>query len=276
MISVKKYLLSLLAVALLGTAAWAQPATGTPQPTTGAQPKPADEKKEEPKPTGPPAAVAGEWDWTIAVPDNPLPLVVTLKQEGEKITGTIKSALGETAIDNGKVAGDRLSFSINVQVGGDQIVAKFNGTVTGEDIKGTVEVPMGVIDFKGSRKKATAATGTTPAPATGAAAAGVAGQWDIVVAIPDGPLPVTVHLKQTGEEISGTSTSRLGNADITKGKLTGNKITFTINVNYQGQLIPATYVGTIEGDSMKGVVETPLGSVDFTGKKAAAGAGSNK
>lgn len=208
-------------------------------------------KADEAKPAS--ATAQGEWDWTIAVPDQPMQLAVKLKQEGEAVTGTLTSRLGETPVKNGKLTGDRLTFSIEVPVEGNQITASFTGNITGDQIKGLVETPMGAIEFSGTRKAA--------------AAASLSGNWDLIVVTPNGALPITADFKQDGETITGTTTSQLGKADLTEGKLAGAKISFTYNVSYNGQTFPAKYAGTVEGDKMKGVVETPLGTFDFTGTR---------
>jgi len=44
---------------------------------------------------------------------------------------------GETAISNGKIDGDNLSFSVSLSFGGNDIKLLFKGQVTGSEIKFT-------------------------------------------------------------------------------------------------------------------------------------------
>ncbi|WP_374949398.1 hypothetical protein [Mucilaginibacter sp.] len=60
--------------------------------------------------------VAGTWTGDLKMADgNTIPLSYTFKIDGAKVTGTATSPQGETAIDNGKLAGDVITFSVNVQ-----------------------------------------------------------------------------------------------------------------------------------------------------------------
>lgn len=60
--------------------------------------------------------IAGTWTGDLKMADgNTIPLSYTFKVDGEKVTGTANSPQGEVAIEGGKVAGDKLTFSVNVQ-----------------------------------------------------------------------------------------------------------------------------------------------------------------
>lgn len=55
----------------------------------------------------------------------------TFKQEGEKLSGTMKSEQGEVTISEGKVTGDSITFSVETQRG----KRTFNGTAAGGELK---------------------------------------------------------------------------------------------------------------------------------------------
>ena len=65
---------------------------------------------------------------------------VTLKQEGEKVTGHYSSqALGEANV-TGTIKGQQLEFSFNVEVQGFALHVVYTGTVDGNTIKGKISL----------------------------------------------------------------------------------------------------------------------------------------
>lgn len=78
--------------------------------------------------------ISGTWTGEIQGPNGNIALTYSFKQDGEKLTGTVAGPQGDPiAIDEGKVIGDKVSFSVNVQFnGGTKFVSE--GTVKGEEI----------------------------------------------------------------------------------------------------------------------------------------------
>jgi hypothetical protein len=68
---------------------------------------------------------------------------ITLKQDGAKLTGSIPGFRGgePTEITNGKVDGDNVSFEVTREFNGNSMTTKYSGTVSGDEMKLTVERP---------------------------------------------------------------------------------------------------------------------------------------
>lgn len=84
------------------------------------------------------ADVSGKW--TAQVPGREgqtQETTITLKVEGGKLTGTIAGQQGETAIADGKVSGDEISFTVTRERQGNTIKQLFKGKVAGDEIKFT-------------------------------------------------------------------------------------------------------------------------------------------
>lgn len=84
------------------------------------------------------ADVSGKW--TAQVPGREgqtQETTITLKVEGGKLTGTIAGQQGETAIGDGKVSGDEISFTVTRERQGNTIKQLFKGKVAGDEIKFT-------------------------------------------------------------------------------------------------------------------------------------------
>jgi len=70
---------------------------------------------------------------------------LTLKADGAKLTGNVAmpgrngGAARETAIEEGKVTGDDISFSITREFNGNKMVTKYSGKVSADGIKGKIE-----------------------------------------------------------------------------------------------------------------------------------------
>jgi hypothetical protein len=60
--------------------------------------------------------------------------------DGEELTGTVSGPRGETPIDEGKVAGDEISFTVTRDFGRGEMRFLYEGTVRGDEIDLTVTI----------------------------------------------------------------------------------------------------------------------------------------
>jgi hypothetical protein len=85
-----------------------------------------------------PAKAAGTWNVTLeleVVTGHP---VVTLKQDGEKLTGTYEGRYGVSNLA-GTVKEKNIQFTVTILAEGTQTTGTFAGTVDGDTMSGTVE-----------------------------------------------------------------------------------------------------------------------------------------
>ncbi|MEI6668847.1 MAG: hypothetical protein WCP29_11880 [Acidobacteriota bacterium] len=85
--------------------------------------------------------VTGVWDTIVESPQGAINVTTTFKQEGEKLTGTQASPMGETALE-GTVSGTDVKFGMTIDMGGQSMSIAFAGKVEGDTI-------TGVFDFGG-------------------------------------------------------------------------------------------------------------------------------
>lgn len=90
------------------------------------------------------ADVTGNWKATAEGPNGPMERTFAFKQEGTKVTGeTVSSFLGKSAITDGKLEGDVLTFTITVKFQDNEMKLNYKGKVGANEIRFTVESPAG-------------------------------------------------------------------------------------------------------------------------------------
>lgn len=84
-----------------------------------------------------PAGVTGTWKWTTEGFGGQQETVLKLKQDGDKITGTISGIGGEDSpISDAKLANGELTFKVVRDFGGRNFTTLYTGTVSGDSFKG--------------------------------------------------------------------------------------------------------------------------------------------
>ena len=84
---------------------------------------------------------AGTWTVTATFAEGDRTATFTLQQDGDRLRGTMQGALGSADINNGSIGtnGD-LRFTVSVTLGGTSEEATFTGTMTGNVMRGTVQI----------------------------------------------------------------------------------------------------------------------------------------
>lgn len=86
------------------------------------------------------ADVSGKWVAQVPGRDGATQeTTFNFKVSGSSLTGTMVNPRGESAISDGKIDGDKVSFKVNLNFGGNDVTLLFKGTVTGGEIKFTRE-----------------------------------------------------------------------------------------------------------------------------------------
>ena len=84
-----------------------------------------------------------------------------------------------------------------------------------------------------------------------ASAADITGNWKADLQTPQGMVQVSYSFKQAGETLTGTwQTAQSPTVQISDGKVTGNKISFVVNIDAAHGLTFA-HEGTIKGDEIQ-------------------------
>jgi hypothetical protein len=60
------------------------------------------------------SGIAGKWKTIVQTPEGNLDVIYIFNVEGERLTGTASSHMGEVQINNGKVEGDEFTFDLEV------------------------------------------------------------------------------------------------------------------------------------------------------------------
>ena len=58
--------------------------------------------------------INGKWKGQMESPNGPMDLVFNFKANGDSLSGTVESPMGELPISNGKINGNTFSFLVNV------------------------------------------------------------------------------------------------------------------------------------------------------------------
>ena len=83
---------------------------------------------------------AGKWKWSFERNGQTMETTLTLKQDGEKLTGAVSGRNNtETAIEDGKIKDDEISFKITRERNGVKNTMTYKGKLSEDSIKGKIE-----------------------------------------------------------------------------------------------------------------------------------------
>ncbi|MEO8595494.1 MAG: hypothetical protein ABI759_19395 [Candidatus Solibacter sp.] len=95
------------------------------------------------------ADISGNWTGNMQMADQAFPLSYSFKVAGDKLTGTVTGPQGDAMqIKEGKITGDKVSFYVDVDMGGQMAKFVSEGVIKGEEITLTTKMEGG--DFGGS------------------------------------------------------------------------------------------------------------------------------
>jgi hypothetical protein len=97
-----------------------------------------------------PANVSGAWKSTFTRQDGTtMEWTLNLKQEGDKLNGTVAFNNNDSDIKDGKVNGEDVTFQVTRERNGRTVTSKYQGKITDKNtIKGSIET-----DFSGESRK---------------------------------------------------------------------------------------------------------------------------
>jgi hypothetical protein len=106
------------------------------------------------KPQQPPAIdVTGTWDMAVETQQGTMSLSATFKQDGEKLTGTQTSQIGDIALE-GSVKGTDIAFAVVINMQGQDVTITYTGKIDGDTMSGTIEFgSFGSSTWSAQRKK---------------------------------------------------------------------------------------------------------------------------
>lgn len=97
---------------------------------------------------------SGKWNLTSDADGQQIAVTLDLKQEGANVTGTLSSDIANGTIQNAKISGKTLVGTAKVEIQGQQMELKMEGTIDGDKMTGTFAGPgLPVITFTANRIK---------------------------------------------------------------------------------------------------------------------------
>ena len=192
------------------------------------------------------ADATGAWKYSIDLETgSTMNLVLDLKQEGDKVTGKVKVGEFEIPIAEGKVSGDTVAFIIPVDTGDTKFTSKYNGTLSGDTLKGKIESDWGgenhKYDWNATRTKVASAVGV----------------WKWVIVTTEGDsINLSLNLKQDGEKLTGVVILGDDETSISEGMVKEGQISLKVTRVQDGTSQTAKFQGKLEGDSIKGKIDS--------------------
>jgi hypothetical protein len=221
-------------------------------------------------------SVAGAWELTVDSPQGANTSTLALKQDGDKLTGELGSAMGSTPV-TGTFSAGSVAITANLDVQGTSLQLGISGKVDADTMTGSVKVgDFGEFPFTAKRTGSAAAAVPAPAgaPAARAAAApgsttDATGKWDIVISLEGvGEFPVQADFKQDGTKLTGTFNGPTGEVTL-EGTMTGSTLRMQFEVETPQGKLPIVMTGDLRAEGFTGKATLAgMGEANWKGTRA--------
>jgi hypothetical protein len=214
-------------------------------------------------------------DWNITFRSGPRPsdalvgldgvdviAVIALKQDGDKVSGTYKSAQGDYDFTGGTLTGKELRFVFTIRTQGMKFRMKLAGKVEGATMTGKAYFG----DFAEQDWTAKRSATTTARTTSGV---GFVGKWDVVLNMPGGDMPASAILTHENGKVSGTFTSQMGEVPVS-GTAEGDALKITMVAQTPQGERTMVMTGDLDGDNIiNGKADIAgMGQMPWTAKRA--------
>lgn len=187
------------------------------------------------------ADITGDWDLTVTAAEGERQVVIAFKKEGEKLTGLLNTTRAAVPFESVTLQGEDISWVLKMTLQGQESTFSFKGKTQGTTMKGDAELgPYG----KGNWTATKRAVIPPVTPGT----SGISGIWKCEFHTPDGMYLAEFTGAQEGEKLTGSLKSPFGESPVT-GTVQGSDVTFSFQVNYQGQPMKIQAKGKLENPS---------------------------
>ena len=102
-----------------------------------------------------------------------------------------------------------------------------------------------------------AAQEATPTPT-----AKMAGNWDFSFTSPQGAATWRVTFEQAGDTLKGQAQSDFGPLPMSNGWISGNDLSFSLSLNFNGQNFNLDFSGVVKGDEAEGTIAVPGAGIE--------------
>jgi hypothetical protein len=219
---------------------------------------------------------AGAWELTVDTPQGPNTSTLTLKLDGDKLSGDLATQMGSTPV-TGTFSAGTVAATANLDIQGTSLQLGINGKVDADTMTGSVKFgDFGEFPFTAKRPGA-GATASAPAAAAAPAARPAApgsvtdatGKWDIVITIEGaGEFPVQADFKQNGSKITGTFSGPAGDVTL-QGTMTGSSLKMEFEVDTPQGKMPIVMTGDLAPDGFTGKASLAgMGEANWKGTRA--------
>lgn len=100
------------------------------------------------------ADINGKWTGELTTQNGAMQLTMNLKADGETLTGSVGTQMGEMPIKEGKVKGDELTWFTVFERDGNSMKIMNKAKVTGKEMKVTISVEGRDVTMEYTAKKA--------------------------------------------------------------------------------------------------------------------------
>jgi hypothetical protein len=97
-------------------------------------------------------AIDGTYDVQVDTPMGAQPAKLTLKTEGDSLSGSVESQIGSSEFSGGTVNGDEVTWQMKVNSPMGELDLEYMARITGDDISGEIKAGnFGSSPFNGKR-----------------------------------------------------------------------------------------------------------------------------
>jgi len=204
-----------------------------------------------PSPRG--RGIYGDWQVKVEFGERQMESILSFSRDSEgNTTGQWISFWGVNELKDVKFEENKLSFVQVVRFGDNEFTQNFTGTVEEGKMTGTLSSDRGQSKLEGQRS-----------PRMPRAV----GNWEIKFKMGDREITTTLAVKAGKEgELTAEWQSQWGEHKITDMQYERGKLTFKRESKFQDRQMDSTFEGTIQGDSLTGVIKSEMGEVQAEGK----------
>ena len=184
---------------------------------------------------------AGTWRWESeelreqGVAQNTL----VLKNDRGTLTGVCSGTKGEISVSAITLDADELTWSLDVEVRGQPLLARFSGKLTGDELLGQVALgSLGKYSWRAQRD-------VNPAGVW---------RWESKDALVTNAVQHVLAVTVDNGKLIGSYSGDNGNVPVETVTVQGNELSWNMNADVQGQKTAAVFSGKITGDNVVGMM----------------------